>query len=104
MSSKSRKGPKPKEIPKPVETLEIDDEYQNRDIAEKAFYLRTHLSVLNEEVQEFLAMVEKADAPKPVKSWLKRVHGNTSRYFKPAMDNLDQVRLILDKKRQGLPE
>lgn len=83
--------------------VEIDDSYQNRELAEKAFYLRTHFSVLVSEVEEFKRMVAASDAPDATKQWLLRVHGNTSRYFKPVMGNLDQVRCILDKEKQGRP-
>lgn len=106
MSSKSRTRrppPKPVEAPR-SEILEVDDAYQNREIAEKAFYLRTHLHVLWEEVNDFEKMVEKSDAPEEVKTWLNRVHGNTSRYFQPAMNNLDQVRYTLDKEGHGKPK
>lgn len=103
MSSKSRKGPKPKEEPRAAEILEVDDSYQNRELAEQAFYIRTHIQVLAEEVDKFETMAARSDAPQQVKDWLKRVHGNTSRYFKPAVNNLDQVRFILDKEHSGRP-
>ena len=103
MSSKSRKGPKPKEESRPEEILEVDDTYQNRELAEQAFYLRTHIQVLSEEVDKFMKMAEGSDAPQHIKDWLKRVHGNTSRYFKPTINNLDQVRIILDKDDHGRP-
>lgn len=85
----------------PMEVLEVDDDFQSRELAEQAYYLRTHIKVLWEEVQKFEKLIEASDAPEQIKVWLRRVHGNTSRYFKPAMNNLDQVRAILDKEYQG---
>lgn len=91
----------PPQKPPKFEMLEVDDTYQNVELAQQAFYLRTHIKVLWEEVNKFEEMVKAADAPQPVKDWLMRVHGNTSRYFPGAMNNLDQVRAILDKENQG---
>jgi len=88
----------------PAEIIQVDDSYQNREIAEQAFYLRTHVKVLSDEVQKFEKMVEDSDAPEKIKAWLRRVHGNTSRYFQPTLNNLDQVRLVLDKEDHGRPK
>ena len=81
-----------------------DEGYQNQEIAQQAFYLRTHIQVLSEELAKFSSLIKESDAPQGTKEWLGRVQVNVFRNFRPAMDNLDQVRCILDKKSQGLPE
>jgi hypothetical protein len=78
--------------------------YQNREIAVKAFHLRTSLSALEDEAREFLEVAEESNAPDHIKSWARRVQGNVARHFKPAIDNLDQVRFVLDPDRQGSPK
>ena len=82
----------------------VESQYQDESIAQQAFYLRTHIQVMGDELEKFGKMVEESEAPPDIKAWLNRVQGNLTRYFRPSMDSLDQVRFVLDKEGQGLAE
>ena len=84
--------------------VSVDSDYQDDRLAQQAFYLRTHVQVIGDELDKFKKMFEDSEAPPEIKEWLHRVHSNLSRYFRPSMDNLDQVRFVLDKEKQGLSE
>lgn len=79
-------------------------EANNEALAGKAFYLRTFIAALKEELKCFSVEIESAVLPQETRDWLRRVCNNFDRYLGPAINNFDQVRLILDKENGGVPD
>ena len=83
-----------------------EDQVQVREIAEKAFYLRTLITVMLRDLVEFETLIEKhSDKLGEVQmEWLHRTADNLRSRIRPSIDNFDQVRAVLDKEKMGRPE
>jgi hypothetical protein len=72
-----------------------------REIAEKAFELEVHAKMMLALADEIDKQIESISEVH--REWLLRVMDNLRRRLNPSIENLTQVRTVLDKERQGRP-